>query len=283
MELELAKSLAKLFAQKFIARPDLIANQLPDGSFRPARDPQTKRITEGFNMENLLAHLKSERTLGHYLINPENNQVKLFVLDVDLRKTGYLPTGYDADGTLINWHEFNPRATWMNRVQGPPRAALKYQMHLLAHTFVRIIETELAIPARAQYSGAKGLHIYGFTGPTDAERARKGALIALEAAGWKLSRGNNIFQPMSQDPDNWSEGATNFEIEVYPKQDTLEDKDLGNLVRLPLGRNLHSPRDIPFFIDMRAPLNRLYPMDPWEALTTTDIFAYQDEIQRRAA
>jgi hypothetical protein len=55
---------------------------------------------------------------------------------------------------------------------------------------------------------------------------------------------------------------------VYPKQASLAGKDLGNLLRLPLGRNNKS-KDPTFFMDMTAPLAEMRPVDPEWALTTT--------------
>jgi hypothetical protein len=55
---------------------------------------------------------------------------------------------------------------------------------------------------------------------------------------------------------------------VFPKQDSLAGKDLGNLMRLPLGRNLKNPKDPTFFIDMTTPMGVMSPIDPVYALTT---------------
>lgn len=278
MEPEQAKTLAKLFASKFIARPDIMAVQGANGEYRPTRDHETKVITEGFSMQALLDHLSTARTLGHYLSSPDG-QVKLFALDIDLEIKGELPFTKFGDAYL-NWQECNPREIWMSRQPGPAREVMKYQMRMAAHALARAVDDELGIPVAVSYSGSKGLHVYGFTGLTSSERARKGAQIVLEACNWDLFRGNNFYRYRPSNPSrdiDQLHALANLSIEVYPKQDSMDGKDLGNLLRLPLGVNLKSPRDKSFFIDLRAPMTELVPMDPIEALTTTNIWRYQGE------
>lgn len=277
MQQDEARTLAKLFASKFIARPDIMAVQTPDGEYRPTRDLRSKEILEGFSMNALLSHLMGDRTLGHYMIGPEN-QVKLFALDLDLEQKGQLPDTKFGD-QYIGWRDCNPREAWMSRKQGPGRDVTKYQFRTMAHALARTVEDELGIPVAVAYSGSKGVHIYGFTGPTTAARARKGAQIVLEACNWKLFRGNNFYRIESpaDHRDDLLHGMANFSIEVYPKQDTMDDKDLGNLMRLPLGVNLKSPKDTPFFLDLRAAMTDFRPMDPIEALTTDNIWRYNGE------
>jgi hypothetical protein len=281
MELDEAKALAKLFASKFIARPDIMAVQTRDGEYRPTRDLRTKEVLESFSMRAILDHLEGDRTLGHYMIGP-GNQVKLFALDLDLEKTGKLPDTKFGD-QYLGWKPCNPREEWMSRKQGPGREVTKYQFRMMAHSLARIVEDELGIPVAVAYSGSKGVHIYGFTGPTTAARARKGAQIVLEAAGWVLSRGNNFYRFNGHKGRSSAQGGDlldameNFSVEVYPKQDTMDDKDLGNLMRLPLGVNLKSPKDTPFFLDLRTAMTDFRPMDPIEALTTDNIWRYSGE------
>lgn len=71
------------------------------------------------------------------------------------------------------------------------------------------------VPCFGEFSGAKGYHFwFSFEGPVLAHRVRK-ALIPL-------------VRQISKD-------LTCFKCEVFPKQDTLSGKGLGNLVKLPLG------------------------------------------------
>jgi hypothetical protein len=269
-----ARSIAKLFASRFIARPNVMAVQTTDGEYRPTRDVRTKEIKEGFSMSAILGHLGKERTLGHYMV-AEDNSVKLFALDVDLEQTGTLPT-FKFGPNYADWQPCNPRERWMSRAPGVGRDITKLQMRLIGHKLARTVHEELGINVAVAYSGSKGIHVYGFTGPTTAERARKGAKIVLEAAGWELARGNNFFA-YRQDQDDPLMSMANFSVEVYPKQDDIDGKDLGNLMRLPLGVNLKSPRDVPFFVDLRSAMSELRPMDPIEALTTDNPWRHEGE------
>lgn len=275
MELVQARMLAKIFATKFIARPEIMAVQSADGEYRPTRNHETKVILEGFSMPALLGHLRRERTLGHYMTSAEN-EVKLFALDLDLEQVGKLPSA-KFGGDYIDWRACNPRQAWMDRTPGVGREVTKYQMRIAAHRLARVVQDELGVQVAVAYSGSKGVHVYGFTGPTSADRARKGARIALEAAGWQLTRGQNFFSYRGDGSDDNATSLANFSVEIYPKQDSIEGKDLGNLMRLPLGVNLKSPRDRPFFVDLRAPMTELVPMDPIEALTTSDPWRYPGE------
>lgn len=259
------KRMAKLFATKFIARPDVKAYQQEDGSYRPDRTQIT--------MNDLIKHLDGSVSLGHYMVKPDNT-VKLFAFDIDLDKTGELPTAMDREGLIYkDFKPCNPRDVWRSRIKGPERDYMRLGFRTLAHGLAAMIQDELGIQTAVTYSGSKGVHVYGFTGETTAEIARRGAAIVLEASGkWKLLRGRNFFkyhepQPTDQDVFDC------FTLEIYPKQDSLEDKDLGNLMRLPLGKNLRSPKDPTFFLDMRCPLNDFEPRDPFEALTAQNIFA----------
>lgn len=274
MDSDKANSLANLFAKMFIARPDIKAIQLTDGSWRPEREPY--RPQAGFTRADLVRHILGQHTYGHYMVAPDD-KVKLFAFDLDLEKPDlrypekvfWLPTTC-TDGQWENFEPGNPREFWMNRTSGPARLMLKYQMRMLSHEIARHIQSELEIPVAVAYSGSKGVHIYGFTGPTTAQLARKGASIVLDAIGkWDLARGTNFFT-YNNGTDNPVTNCHQFSLEIYPKQDTLANKDLGNLMRLPLGVNLKSPRDPAFFVDLRTSMTEMKPMDPYEALTTTD-------------
>ena len=132
---------------------------------------------------------------------------------------------------------------------------------------MKSIHEELELPCAAAYSGGKGVHVYAFTGPISASDAREGARIVLDSVGgWSPSRGDNFFRSTDNDPVT---GFPNLSIEVFPKQNTLDGKDLGNLMRLPLGRNLKSS-DPTFFIDVRSPMGQMIPVDPVWALETSN-------------
>lgn len=262
--LGLSDEIANLFASKFIARPDAKAIQLRDGKW--AVHTQTNPVTgrhDGpripWRREDLNSHIAGERTFGHYLLSTES-KCKLFAFDVDLEKTGILPVSdYFADEAEPEFYEEKDlRAAWLNRAH-PGRPFMKLQFKEIAHKLLSVISSELELPCAAAYSGGKGIHVYGFTGLIDAAEAREGAQIVLDTIGeFKPLRGENFFKHVDYE---------NISIEVFPKQGSLDGKDLGNLMRLPLGRNLKSA-DPTFFIDMTTPLAEMRPLDAARALTT---------------
>lgn len=266
-----ATQLAKIFASKMIARPDVKAVQLNNGEYRP--------VHSKFTLPDLIGHIQGRATYGHYLVN-EADQCKMFCFDIDLRKVGMLPVSAAGTGQSFFFQDQPLREYWGSRKPGAGRDFLKLRMKMLANQLASAINKELEIPTAVAYSGSKGVHVYGFTGKTSATLARKGAAIVLEALAysstghWEIERGNNFYKYVSanraDDPDtNYSQ----FGLEVFPKQDSVEGKEkgLGNLLRLPTGVNLHSPkRDRAFFLDLRTALNDFSPRDAVEALTTSN-------------
>lgn len=284
--------LAALIAKKFIARRDVKAQQNPRGFYTPVvrkiSDTESERLP--WLLADIEDHLAGRKTFGHYLVDQEDN-CKLFAFDIDLNKNVV-----DNDGNLI-WTgkypskehfgeastftgqivSFDPRSSWLDRAH-PARAWMKYQFHMVAHMLVAAIEKELDIPSAVAYSGAKGIHVYGFTGLIPAGEAREGAQIVLDALAQRGApveplKGKHFYKFANQDP---IEGYPNISIEVFPKQDSLDGKDLGNLMRLPLGRNLKS-QDPTFFVDMASELTSLNPVDPMHALTTSSPFKFPGE------
>lgn len=258
--------LAVMFARRFIQRRDVKAVQFSNGGYSPDRELKNpgRHAPLGFKMDHLHAHLEGRATYGHYLLDSDDN-TRLFAFDIDLQKTGYyvpIPAGWSAEMTEEEWDAaLTPvpvpdlRAAWLDR-SWVGRSWIKYQMGMLARRLCRVIEEEIKIPCAAAYSGNKGIHVYGFTGPKPASIVREAALYVLEYMDeWDLVRGNHVFGHRSTDP---AVGYGNFTIEVFPKQDSLDGKDLGNLMRLPLGRNLKSP-DPTFFLDLTTAPGVLAP------------------------
>lgn len=272
----MSDELADLFAKKFIARPDVKAHQYSTSSKSGIWAPHTEwnpetRKYDGpripWRREDLNAHISGADTFGHYLLSPES-RCKLFAFDVDLEKSGWLPSK-DVAEDEVEWkesfyEETNLRSAWLNRAH-PARNFMKLQFKEMAHKLMRPIVEVLKLPCAAAYSGSKGIHVYGFTGLIDAVEARLAAQIALDEVGEFVPlRGEHFFTHKDDDP---IEGYRNLSIEVFPKQNSLDGKDLGNLMRLPLGRNLKSPSEPTFFIDMCGPFGALEPTDPVVALT----------------
>lgn len=273
-------SLENLYASMFIARPDVKAEQHSNGSYSPTRtypDPSNREVftNVGWKRSDILAHIAGERTFGHYLLNTDD-QVKLFCFDVDLRgldrnqqPEGWLPTSGLGDGEVAaDFVRADPRTVWKDRAN-PQRNYLKYSMRLCAHMLAEKISSALEIHTAVAYSGNKGFHVYGFTGPVSAADARDGAMIVLDDLDmFELERGDSLFKLSDEkyEPEN---PFVNFSIEVYPKQNSLAGKDLGNLLRLPLGKNTKS-KDPTFFMDLTSPLTVMQPVDPVWALTTSN-------------
>lgn len=267
--------LARLLSLKFIQRPDAKAQQTSDGAWFPVREKDEHgKMTGpniGWKMRDLRDHIEGVKTFGNYMVD-DKDQVKLFVFDIDLDKTGtwaewpdlaldkYNTTdraandaAFEAD-TII--HQSTPREDWLDR-KHPGRKWYKIQLRTVADLLKRGIEKEIGVQTAVAYTGSKGLHVYGFTGTTPASTARAGALLSLEAAAnlWPLEndiepfKGKNFYKFTDTDPHGYFNNVT---IEVFPKQENLSQGGYGNLVRLPLGRNMKNPKDQCFFVDTSA-------------------------------
>lgn len=285
--------LAGLLAKTFIARTDVKAMQNASGEYMPVQhcpdcgrgfcSHTTPKAREGWKRADIEAHLSGQKTYGHYLLNG-NDQCKFFGFDIDLDKPGLWPDvtpvypfPYDvaADPNITDETiykeiiEFHPRDAWLDRGH-PARGWMKWQLKQVAHTLVSQIRSELEIPVAVTYTGAKGLHVYGLTGLMSATDVREGAQIVLDSlaetslGAVSAVKGDCFYRFDNQDP---IEGQPNLTIEVFPKQDSLDGKDLGNLMRLPLGRNLKNPKDPTFFVSMTSALADIKPLDPVYALT----------------
>lgn len=297
----MSKDLARLFAKKFIQRPDVKAVQLdraggglgqgdwfPDTRINVEKRPNSPHLPRGFNMGHLLAHINGERTYGHYLLDADSN-CKLFAFDIDLEKGGsYIkqpnwedmpPEFVDDPSNSEAWYVDNAvievvdskgipnlRDIWMTRTREavPARNWMKLQMKQLAHMFASKV-VELDIPCAVAYSGSKGIHVYGFTGTLPATEVREAAMLVLDMLDeFEPMRGQNFFRHKNDDPFH---GFQNFSVEVFPKQNALDGKTLGNLMRLPLGKNWKNPKDPTFFVDMTTSLAEFKPhSDPVKLL-----------------
>lgn len=249
--------IANLLASKFIARKDAKAQQYGDGIWM-VHTKTGKRDGERipWRRADLLSHVRGDQTFGHYLLD-ESSSCKLIAFDVDLTKTGHLPVAWTESDEL--GEEEDLREAWLNR-RHPARGFIKYQFKLMANMLMSSCSAMLgAPPLAAAYSGGKGIHVYAFTGLIPAQDARDGAGIVLDnIGGFKATRGENFFV---------HEQFPILSIELFPKQGSLDGKDLGNLMRLPLGKNMKAPREPTFFIDMTSPVAEMVPTDPIKALT----------------
>lgn len=254
----MSKDLEDLIAKKFISRRDVKAVQRSNGDYNPVQSP--------FSRKDLAAHLEGRKTYGHYMLGKDGT-CKLIAFDIDLeQRSDKNPVGWaPTDSTLSEFTECNPREIWGDRTKKQERAWLKYELKMAAHTLVRAVEELLAVPVAAAYSGGKGIHVYAFTGAISGSDAREGAEIVLDSVeNFKLFRGNNFYRIPDPRPGLL---YSNISIEIYPKQSAVSEKDgYGNLMRLPLGRNLKS-NDPTFFLDLTSPMGQFKRLDPLVALS----------------
>lgn len=260
------RELAEAILSTFVQRRDVYAVQSPTGAYRPVWEELTTQVVE--------RHLAGQMTVGHYMPDP-HGLTRVICFDIDLEKDGVwmqypdlaqLPEGlsradedaWTAANTVV--HPAHPREDWRDRAH-PGRAWYKQLLRTFGDALAWGMRTELGVDTLLSYSGSKGVHAYGLTGPVAASEARAGAQLAMAAAARVLGgqfapdRGSNFYKIIGGAP--W---ATSVAVETFPKQDSLEGKKLGNLLRMPLGTNQKSP-DPCFFVDERAALTHLDPVD----------------------
>lgn len=283
-------TLANLFAKTFISRPDVKAFQRPNGDWYPMRE----RITR----EDLIKHITGQTSMGHYLASTEN-RVKFFAFDIDLEeakipgKTMTWPEGryypmpikiLDRPESASNWENFvdgDPRAAWENPYRPQyVETFLIYQMRRMAHILATTAEGMLGYRTMVTYSGHKGVHVYVLLdGAFEASDAREAAVMVLDQTNrFELLRGKNFYKHRAIEDDPVRD-MPQLSVEIFPKQDTVTDKEkqLGNLMRLPLGRNMKVPDGVehylPQFLDVRHRMTEFKERDPIEALTISDQWA----------
>lgn len=252
--------LADVIARQFISRSDVKAVQHHNGIYTPDRTP--------FTRDDLLAHLRGTKTFGHYMVGLDDT-TKLFAFDIDLAKgpdlarpeTIHPAARRDENGDLILT---SPRGEW-KRADSPYLGELT--------TILRCVGGALAIRTRdllghrvaISYSGSKGLHVYAFFAePMNAGEAREQAWFVLESFGsFERFRGQNFWRHSTACPE--------IEIETFPKQAGMEGKELGNLMRLPLGiHRVNEERG--FMVDPSLPDDQLEPLsDPLTALVEGNV------------
>lgn len=292
-------TLPGLIAKRFIARPEVYALQSPKtGAWRPSyswnpADQKYDGPVRPFTKEVLEDHIAGKHTVGHYMVNTEGN-CKLFAFDLDLID-GEAPWiqypsardmesledkfGDDLERKNAAWehliklgrHSGNPRELWQHKTH-PSRQYYLRQMRGLAEELSQRIFKELEIPVAVDYSGFKGVHVYGWHGMLPAADSRTLALEILDSFGrFEAFRGESEFRDTVEEPDT---GYPTLSIEVYPKQEKIREGGFGNLMALPLGVNYKAPKSRKFFVDQRSPHATIVPRkdpipllehgNPWE-------------------
>lgn len=222
-------------------------------------------IRSPFTMEDFGSHLDGSRTFGHYMVSPENDTCKLFALDIDLRENK--AARYDAHGALAVpafegtyfddaqqcYLTCNPREDW-GKVGHPARPYLTRHLAIIANLLAQVTHEVLGLDVAVALSGNKGLHVYGFTGSAPAAAAKEAAIRVLKELDFTEERGDVFFAHI---------GYPNLMVEVFPKQDSLDGKDLGNLMALPLGIHRKTGKRKQF---VRVSSDSITVIDPHEAL-----------------
>jgi len=296
-------TLAAQIAKTFIARRDVKAIQTRHGAYMPVvvnpKEPSSERLP--WTMGDLMAHVEGKQTFGHYVLSKDNT-AKVFCFDIDLEKEF---RSHDNERRPVKWSVLDPRDNetlieregsardvwhpermwqwctvcmkgWYTDFQ-PPRCeemsheheigigtspdtlALTSLLQETAFALAAKANELLEIPVAISYSGNKGLHVYGLVGEQPAADIRMAASLVLESFDhYAAHRGNIFFRDQREAFDPIS-------IEVFPKQDALDGKDLGNLIRLPLGVNRKSGNR-GYFLKY-GPFGTLTEADAMESMT----------------
>lgn len=231
--------LAIALAKRFIQRRDVKAVQAKSGIYTPDRT--------AFTMGDLRGHLAGTKTLGHYLVG-QDGMCKVFAFDIDLNASGKFT---DDDGVE---HDIFPRQAWLEEGH-PARAELTISLRCLGEALLLRTHALLEMPVALAYSGGKGVHVYAFLDPMPASDARIIANEILDSyvGQFRAIRGDSFFEHATS--------YRNVSLELFPKQDDLAGKDLGNLMRLPLGVNRKTGQ-AGFFIDINQGYDKMVADDP---------------------
>lgn len=240
------KDLAKELGKRFLQRRETKARQFNDGHYEPVKEP--------WKLSDLEDHLAGRATWGHYLVDDENN-CRVAAFDIDLRADGQWRPDFDSE-----YVDIKPREIWADQVGKSIEMVIDLRLQL------RCMAEGLALRARRSmldvavaYSGNKGMHVYiFFPAPTPAIAARVILEDILDSFGcFERYRGEHLWRHI--------DGYRALEIEVFPKQDTVREGGLGNLMRLPLG--VHRKSNLPsYFVDLTAGYGELRADDPARAL-----------------
>jgi hypothetical protein len=254
-----SSNIAKLLAGNFIERRDAKAIQSDTGAYQPHRSgPQPRyadRPLAPFDLPSLVAHVEGTQTFGHFLIKPDTQTARCFVFDIDLNESS---TYHDPELNLDA--EINPREEWMKDTTCKRDLAL--QLFAMADGLAKRTVELVGCKVMVAYSGNKGLHVLGCTGPgTPAAECRGLAMMVLDSLKcFEPLKGKNFYKHQT--------GYPSLEVEIYPKQEEVRADGFGNLIRLPLGINRKNPNknNKGFFLRMDVPFGKFAIDDPVETL-----------------
>jgi hypothetical protein len=235
---------------RFIARRDIKSWQSSNGDWHPQETPMS--------MADFEAHLAGTHTMGHYMINPEDQTCKLFAFDLDLRKPSKPdvpgePPVVDPYRPTYEGTEINPRE--LLYTEHPLATKYRTDLRVCAEGIATRVSNTMGISVAIAESGGKGLHVYCFTGSIPGEAAQAMAHNIMETWLFEPVRGKNFWRHV--DPTLFPD----IEIETFPKQATVQVGGMGNLMKLPLGVNQKTKKRSRF-LTMNASLDQWVEMDP---------------------
>jgi hypothetical protein len=245
------RTIVDLMGKRFISHGEKYAEQYSNGAYSPVVGALTRSA--------LADHLRGVRTYGHYLVSKEDDCVKLVAFDLDLRNEPV-----EIDGHVCEC----PREAVADP-EHPDREVLVLQLRMLAHHLsyrMRDVAAHQKIPLKvgAAFSGSKGIHVYGWFRERrpagEAINFGRFTLASFKQHGcleFKTVRGKSTFRNEL--------GFAAVDVEIYPKQKSLEGKTHGNLMRLPLGKNRKTSGDS-FFLKPMAFDGDEYQFVPMDAL-----------------
>lgn len=256
---ELVRATAKLMGGLLIARRDVKAIENP-GGWMPEREPCDRHAPSKrcalcneapcvpFKMADFHSHLLEQRCLGTYLLDLDDN-VKFIAFDVDLKTEGaewWEIAETDDESTLdLTTYSGNLEVA----LHDPTHLGFRWARMLLRMQVENIctaVERELSLPTIPVITGGGAHVLVPFGALVPAREARAAARAVMEAAYYKLKpNGGDNF---------WISESPSFEIEVFPKQDTISKsgQSFGNLIRLPLGWH-RAAKMRTYFLDLNAP------------------------------
>ena len=196
-------------------------------------------INEKYTMDDFVNHLTGTHCLGTYLCD-ENALVKFLAFDLDLAKESKYLEVYDVpqiDALTEAGADWDGYGTSLGVGTGDLEAAL-HDPDSLAYRWARI---ELLTAMRAINAAVKeklelrtlsvvtggGAHVLVPLPEPMAAIDVRSAGIEIASSLYSARQRNDIFFDYG--------GNNELTIEIFPKQDSMEGKEYGNLIRLPFG------------------------------------------------
>jgi hypothetical protein len=232
---ELIREAASLMGKLFVHRRDRKA------VFRPDHKGvwHWTALEEPFKMGDFREHLTGEHCLGTYLLN-DDSTVKFLAFDLDLAKEAKYLEIYDVDviekmtnegvdwdryGTDLGVHVGNLEAA-LHDVSNPAHRWARTTLLNAIRNVNRAIQTKLQLPAMTVITGG-GAHVFvPFPEPMPAIDARSAGIEVVTDLPSVVKVNGQFF--------NYG-AMSEMTIEVFPKQDSMDGKTFGNLIRLPFG------------------------------------------------